>query len=81
MLMVSFCLPNKNQIRISPEEMVQMFLLPILLVIPIVWIIASNNKRHQASYNGRQAIDIAKERYARGEITKDQYDQMKKDLS
>ena len=59
-----------------------MFLLPILLVIPIVWIIVSNNKRRQASqYDGRQAIDIAKERYARGEINKEQYEQIKKDLS
>ena len=59
-----------------------MFLLPILLVIPIVWIITSSNKhRHESPYDGRTALDIAKERYARGEITKDRYDQMKKDLS
>jgi putative membrane protein len=30
--------------------------------------------------SGRNALDIAKERYARGEITKDQYEQIKRDL-
>jgi putative membrane protein len=35
--------------------------------------------RHDSSGKG-DPIDIAKERYARGEITKQQYEQIKKDL-
>ncbi len=37
-----------------------MFLLPILLVIPIVWIIASSGKRHHASpiTAGRPSISL-----------------------
>ena len=31
--------------------------------------------------SGVNALDIAKERYARGEITKEQFDQIKRDLS
>ena len=30
---------------------------------------------------GRNSLDVAKERYARGEISKEQFEQLKKDLS
>lgn len=33
------------------------------------------------SLSNRSALDIAKERYAKGEITKEQFDQIKRDLS
>jgi len=40
-----------------------------------------NSDRHQSeSKDSETAIDILKKRYARGEITKDEFDQMKKDI-
>jgi putative membrane protein len=37
--------------------------------------------KRNASKTRQTQMDIAKERYARGEITKEQFDQIKKDLS
>ena len=41
----------------------------------IVWLIRQNNNQQKES-----AIEITKKRYANGEITKKQFDEMKKDL-
>ena len=49
----------------------------------IVWAIARFTRREaQGEMRGekRNSLDIAKERYARGEITKEQFEQLKKDL-
>jgi len=51
------------------------------IILLIVWII------RRVSYTGRdfyytdKSIEILKERYAKGEITKEEFDKMKKDIS
>ena len=37
--------------------------------------------KHNASTTKQDPLDIAKERYAKGEITKEQFEQIKKDLT
>jgi putative membrane protein len=60
-----------------------MLLWTALLVIAIVWIVRAlqtknaNNGTHQST---ETALDIAKKRYARGEISKEEYEAIKKDL-
>ncbi len=53
------------------------------IIALIVWGI-TRWTRHESTYRTseqRSPLDIAKERYARGEITKEQFEQIKKDLS
>lgn len=63
--------------------MFMMLLWTALLVIAIVWIVRAlqaknaNNGIHQST---ETALDIVKKRYARGEISKEEYEALKKDL-
>lgn len=53
------------------------------VVLLIKWLVdqGARGTPHVPVAMGGQALEIAKERYAKGEITKEQFDQMKKDLS
>jgi len=58
-------------------------ILGLILIAVIVWAvirIAGPSSRQQKS-NGKDAIQILKERYARGEIEKDEFERMKRELS
>ena len=61
-----------------------MLVLLLVIVGLVVWGVMTLVK-HSASASRSMgegdALDIAKRRYARGEITKEQFDQIKKDLS
>ena len=51
------------------------------LVTLIRWLIQNtNSKGHNSVSEGTTAIDILKERYARGEIDRDEFESMKKDI-
>ncbi len=50
------------------------------LIALIVWGIMKLSRRN-GSTSKRDPLDIAKERYARGDISKEQFEQIKKDLS
>ena len=47
----------------------------------IVWAVKRATERRGSDTTGQSALDIAKIRYAGSEITKDQFDQIKRDLS
>lgn len=60
-----------------------MVALGVLLLGAIIALIVLAFKRlapRRSVTGGTDVLDIIKARYARGEITKDQYEQMKKDL-
>ena len=50
-----------------------------VLIALVVWGVRQGTGRSTAGT--KKALDIAKERYARGEISKEEFEQLKKDLS
>ncbi|MDF1612279.1 MAG: SHOCT domain-containing protein [Stygiobacter sp.] len=61
---------------------VWMFWLIILIIIMyIVVYLPNKNKRNSQLPELESALDILKRRYAKGEITKEEFESMKKDLS
>lgn len=56
-----------------------MVVLWALLIAAIVWLV--RELRGQGNGGGSRALDILKERYAKGEIDKAEFDSKKKDLS
>ena len=63
---------------------IMMLVFWVLLIAFIVWIvrevIGKNTHSHSGS-SGSDALEILKERYAKGEIDKQEFEQKKKDLS
>lgn len=51
------------------------------LVFVIRWLVQATGKKTDAVQRGSRALEILKERYARGEIDEAQFKAMKKDLS
>ncbi len=50
------------------------------LIALIVWTIIKLNRRGEATQK-HSPLDVAKERYAEGEISREEFEQLKKDLS
>jgi putative membrane protein len=62
-------------------------LVVVALVLFIRWLVAAGGNRGRVSYGPpvvnspvESALDILKKRYARGEITKEQFELMKRDI-
>ena len=55
-----------------------------ILIISLIFVLIWSNTREKDKYlpfnQNESPLDILKKRYAKGEITKDQFEQMKKDL-
>jgi putative membrane protein len=59
---------------------VHMLLFWILVILGIVLLVRLLAGTAPPPANGGRALEILKERYARGELTREQYEQMKKEL-
>lgn len=60
---------------------VMMILFWVALIIFIVWIAKEVNSRNQSNTtHSKSAIDVLKERYAKGEVDKKEFEEKKRDL-
>jgi putative membrane protein len=61
-----------------------MFIFWVLIIIGLVflikWLIQTTKKAPESAQSSSRALDILKERYARGEIDKEEFEEKKKDL-
>jgi putative membrane protein len=65
--------------------MLFMLLFWVLVIVGIVfmvrWLVRNTgNRGHSGISTGSQALEILKERFARGEISRDEFESMKKDI-
>ena len=51
----------------------------IAVIYFIVWLVRENTNKNGSG--DKKSLDVLKERYAKGEITKEQFESMKKDIS
>ena len=59
-----------------------MWIFWILIIVALVWFITFATRRDSGSSgNEKSAQDILKERYARGEIDREEFEQIRKDLN
>lgn len=57
------------------------WIIGLIILGAIIWIIIKTiNQNNKPARLGKSAFDILKERYARGEISKEEFDERKKDL-
>ena len=52
----------------------------IILLVILYFVFGKNNSRWSRSDSGDTPLELLKKRYAKGEITKEEYDEIKKDL-
>jgi putative membrane protein len=58
------------------------WIIGIIIIVAIAWMVVKSMNKNTGSTNnpGKSALDILKERYAKGEINKDEFEERRKDL-
>ncbi len=58
------------------------WIIGLIIVVAVVWMLIKSMNTNSRSYmpSGKSALDILKERYARGEIDKEEFEERRKDL-
>jgi putative membrane protein len=64
---------------IGIEELLIILVAVVIGIVYLIYYLIKQNKTH--SNERKCALDIAKERYAKGEITKEEFEELKKNLN
>jgi putative membrane protein len=56
------------------------WIIGLVIVIAVIWMVIKSMNRNTGSTPQKSALDILKERYASGEIDKEEFEKRKKDL-
>jgi putative membrane protein len=58
------------------------WIIGVFIILAVVWLIikAINSNKHRGGTPEKSALDILKDRYARGEIDRKEFEEKKKDL-
>ena len=57
-----------------------MWFIPLLIIL-LIYFLIKNNSQTKDGQSAESPMEILKKRYAKGEITKEQFEEMKKDIS
>jgi len=57
-----------------------MWFIPLLIIL-LIYFLIKNNSQSKDGQSAESLMEILKKRYAKGEITKEQFEEMKKDIS
>lgn len=57
-----------------------MWFIPLLIIL-LIYFLIKNNSQTKDGQSAESTMEILKKRYAKGEITKEQFEEMKKDIS
>ncbi len=56
-----------------------MWFIPLLIIL-LIYFLVKNNSQIKDGQSAESPMEILKKRYAKGEITKEQFEEMKKDI-
>jgi len=56
------------------------WIIGLIILVAVVWLITRSFSQNRPDFPKKSALDILKERYARGEIDKEEFDKRKSDL-
>ncbi len=57
-----------------------MWLIPVIIIL-VIYFLVRNNSKTQSTQSHDSPLEIMKKRYAAGEITREEFEKMKNDLS